>query len=121
MSLWVARESEKNMSKWMRDLMVAAASMCLVVTVVRAGGFELPNQGAAGAGQAEAFAAQADDPSAIYYNPAGIAQLKGTEISAGVYALFPRFRFDADNGPNQEMDLPAVLPHFYAVSDLGTE
>jgi long-chain fatty acid transport protein len=108
-------------SKWMRPALLMTATAWFAVTMVRAGGFELPNQGAAGAGQAEAFAAQADDPSAIYYNPAGIAQLQGTEVSAGIYALFPKFRFDADNGPSEEMTLPSELPQFYAVSDLGTE
>jgi long-chain fatty acid transport protein len=107
--------------KLLRNACLLTGTAYFAVSTVCAGGFELPNQGAAGAGQAEAFAAQADDPSAIYYNPAGIAQLKGTEASAGIYALFPKFRFDADNGPNQEMDLPSLIPHFYIESDLGTE
>lgn len=32
----------------------------------------------------EAFIVQADDPSAIAFNPAGMAQLKGTQISNGI-------------------------------------
>ena len=35
------------------------------------GAFEVLQQSARASGQAEAFAAQADDPSAIWYNPAG--------------------------------------------------
>jgi long-subunit fatty acid transport protein len=50
---------------------------------VYAGGFAIDEQGAAAMGRANAFSAQADDPSALFYNPAGIGQLEGTEISVG--------------------------------------
>lgn len=36
-------------------------------------------------GRANAFAATADNPSAIYYNPAGLTQLQGEQISLSVY------------------------------------
>ena len=86
-----------------------------------AGGIDVINQGARGAGQSEAFAAQADDPSAIYYNPAGLTQLHGTQFSAGAYAIFPDFKFQGDNGAREEMNFPALLPHVYAVSDFGLD
>jgi long-chain fatty acid transport protein len=35
-----------------------------------------------------AFAAQADDPSALFYNPAGIAFLKGTQVSLGSTTIY---------------------------------
>ena len=78
-------------------------------------------QGARAAGQADAFVAQADDPSAIHYNPAGLTQLRGTHVSVGALGLFPQWTFDADNGPDQSMYLPSLLPHVYAVSDLGLD
>ena len=40
-------------------------------------------QGAAASGMGNAFAAQADDPSALHYNPAGIAQLRGIQVMGG--------------------------------------
>jgi long-chain fatty acid transport protein len=46
-------------------------------------GFKVMEQGAKAAAMANAFAAQADDPSAVYYNPAGIAFLPGLQISIG--------------------------------------
>src|SRR5207302_1346108 len=66
------------------------------------------------------FTAQADDPSAIFYNPSGLTQLHGTNVSAGAYFLFPIFRDVGPNG-NEEMRLPTVLPHVYAESDFGLE
>lgn len=45
--------------------------------------FRIIPQGAAAEGQANAFAAQADDPSAIHYNPAGMTQLRGIQFSVG--------------------------------------
>lgn len=40
-------------------------------------GLPLPDQDTAATGRGEAFVATADNPSAIYYNPAGITQLSG--------------------------------------------
>jgi len=48
-----------------------------------AAGFRLPEQGAKAMGMGMAFTAQADDPSAIYYNPAGIVQLEGQNVMIG--------------------------------------
>lgn len=47
-------------------------------------GLRIPNQDAAAIARGNAFAATADDPSALYYNPAGLTQLPGLEIQAGV-------------------------------------
>jgi long-chain fatty acid transport protein len=85
------------------------------------GGIEVPMQSSRAAGQADAFTAQADDPSAIFYNPAGLTQLKGTQASIGAYYLQPLFHFRGDNGVGERMDLPSVLPHLYVDSDLGTK
>lgn len=46
-------------------------------------GSRIPNQDAAAIARGNAFAATADNPSAIYYNPAGITQLKGHNVQVG--------------------------------------
>jgi long-chain fatty acid transport protein len=46
-------------------------------------GFRVPNQDASAIARGNAFVATADNPSAIYYNPAGITQLEGQNIQAG--------------------------------------
>ena len=43
----------------------------------------IQGQGAAASAMSNAFAAQADDPSALHYNPAGMTQLRGLQFMAG--------------------------------------
>ena len=50
---------------------------------IHAEAFRILPQGASATGQGGAFAAQADDPSAVHYNPAGMTQLPGVQFSAG--------------------------------------
>lgn len=57
-------------------LVFAAAS-------ANAAGFRLPEAGAKAMGMGFAFTAQANDPSAIYFNPAGLTQLEGQNVMAG--------------------------------------
>jgi long-chain fatty acid transport protein len=49
-------------------------------TAAGAAGFAILQQGTAAMAQGNAFVAQADDPSAVFYNPAGLMQLKQPEI-----------------------------------------
>jgi long-chain fatty acid transport protein len=46
-------------------------------------GFRTPNQDAEAIARGNAFAATADNPSAMYYNPAGISQLEGQHFQLG--------------------------------------
>ena len=43
----------------------------------------IQSQGTAASAMSNAFAAQADDPSALHYNPAGMTQLRGLQFMAG--------------------------------------
>lgn len=69
-----------------RALLALAAGLLLAAPVVHAGGFSVFDQGAKGAGLAGAFVAQADDASAVYYNPAGMAFFDGPAVAAGALA-----------------------------------
>lgn len=51
-------------------------------------GIRVPNQDAEAIGRGNAFAATADNPSALYYNPAGITQLQGQNFQVGVLTYF---------------------------------
>jgi long-chain fatty acid transport protein len=55
---------------------------------VSANGFGLADQDAFATARGEAFVATADNPSAIYYNPAGITQIAGTSLRSGLYSIY---------------------------------
>jgi len=59
-------------------------------------GFAINEQDAKAVAMGGAFVAQADDPAAVYYNPAGILQLDGTQVSVGMSAISPHARFETD-------------------------
>src|SRR5256885_5700092 len=61
----------------------AALVLATGTVPVHAASFRILDQGAAAAGQSDAFTAQADDPSAIYYNPAGMTQLRRVQAYLG--------------------------------------
>lgn len=56
-------------------------------TIASAGAFRIFDQSASGTAQGGAFAAQADDPSAIFFNPAGMTQLRGVQTSLGTMLI----------------------------------
>jgi long-chain fatty acid transport protein len=58
--------------------------LLLTASTSFAAGFRLPQAGAKAMGMGFAFTAVADDPSAIYFNPAGLTQLKGQNVMVGV-------------------------------------
>ena len=80
-----------------------------------AGGFSFTEHGAAASGKANAFAGEANDPSAIFYNPAGITQLPGTQFMIGtsIVKLDSTFR-SSTTGENTNLeDQFPIVPHFY--------
>ena len=64
-------------------------------------GIRIADQDAAATARGNAFTATADNPSAIYYNPAGITQLDGQNVSAGVYGVALNSHF---NGSGMSLD-----------------
>lgn len=69
----------------MRGWKILSGLLVLLMTASTsfAAGFRLTEAGAKAMGMGFAFTAQADDPSAIYFNPAGLTQLKGQNVMVG--------------------------------------
>src|SRR5262249_18276794 len=80
-------------------------------------GIAREDEGPAAAALAGAFTARADDPSAVFYNPAGILQLDGTRLMVGGSGALPSLALDRGehNQSSQDQDLfhfPSVYrPH----------
>ena len=66
-----------------RVLLLVSVAALLSTSAVFASGFMIPEQGAKASSMAGAFTAIADDPSAIFYNVAGIAQQRRLSGIAG--------------------------------------
>lgn len=91
--------------------------------------FRILGQSASATSQSIAFAAQADDPSAIHYNPAGMTQLEGFQVSMGTNLASASFRFKNATGTKIEGDFggtvanppPTNLYVTASLKDLGIE
>ena len=83
-------------------------------------GFGVYEQGSAAMGQGNAFAARANDPSAIFYNPAGISQLEGTQVSLGATAILVESEFQSDLTSNttKMFRKTSFPPNFYVTRAL---
>ena len=76
----------KNTKKCLKIGLVTVSS-ALGAASVHASAFDLPDQDAFAIGRGMAVVATADNPSAIYYNPAGITQIPGANLRLGMYAI----------------------------------
>jgi long-chain fatty acid transport protein len=90
-----------------------------------ASGFAIESQGARAMGFAGAYVAQAADPSAIFYNAAGIGFLKGKQLYvAGAFAgLSTDFTGSGPNPPAGTIEKSdrglGILPAFYYSQQVG--
>lgn len=99
---------------------------CLLSGHAFASGFSIFEQGAKASGMAGAFAATADDPSAVFYNVAGLAQQREMSVLAG--ATFINFSNEFNGDPNDPFTSGVrgqyarhtfVPPNMYAILPIG--
>lgn len=81
-------------------------------------------QGAAAAGQGNAFVAQADDASAIHFNPAGLSQVDGVQSIVGSNLMGGSIKYKSPAGLDTRGDLGGSITspppsHFYLSANLG--
>jgi long-chain fatty acid transport protein len=73
--------------------LLTIALLVFTHTLLNAGGFQVNEHGSRAMGMGGAFIAVASDPSAIYFNPAGLSQLKGLKVMMGATFIAPRTTF----------------------------
>ncbi|HYC58209.1 MAG TPA: outer membrane protein transport protein [Thermoanaerobaculia bacterium] len=112
----------------MRFLRLTATAMmtCVLATSAFGSGFLIPEQGAKASAMAGAFAATADDPSAIFYNPAGIAQQREIAALAGTTLINFTNEFVGDPNSPVTSGVEAKynrhtfnIPNMYAIYPIG--
>jgi long-chain fatty acid transport protein len=100
-----------------RVIWLSALAVCLLAPASSFGaGFALFEHGARAIALGGAFGATADDPTAIYYNPAGLAFQSGTEYAVGVYFITETAKFHGDNPyPGDDYSVEMKKQIFYPV------
>ncbi len=104
---------------------VTVAICCLALSTNRVNGsaFSIAENGARAAGMGTAFTSVADDGSAIFYNPAGIAFSQGTNFQMDNLAVVGLFRF-VPSDPSPGLSIPekgfhgSIKPKFIPVGSL---
>lgn len=104
-----------------RKVALAALLTPLVVvgsgaaTKAHAAGYAVFTHGASALGQGNAVTAHSDNPSAIFYNPALISKLEGTQLQVGTTAIFSSREFTSSaTGENTQSDATFFPSTFYA-------
>ena len=95
--------------------LVAIVFLGMSARDVAANGFGLPDQDAFATARGEAFVATADNPSAIYYNPAGITQLTGNNVRGGLNSVYyePTYQPPNSGRTYYSSDNFAYLPQLF--------
>src|SRR5437773_3191238 len=80
--------------------LTTVVALLVCPSIGQATGFRIVDQSASATGQASAFTAQADDASAVYYNPAGMTQLRRVQVSLGTLLIGGAPSFTSPTGGN---------------------
>jgi long-chain fatty acid transport protein len=92
---------------------LAVAATALLPESLFALGIRIADQDPAATSRGNAFAATADNPSAIYYNPAGIAQLEGENVSLGGYGVLLNSHFNNGATSLDTVERVQGIPQIY--------
>ncbi|MDN0082899.1 OmpP1/FadL family transporter [Crenobacter sp. SG2305] len=78
-------------------VMLMGGAVGVLSTQALASGYQFGSQSVSGQGNAHANGAEANDPTTIFSNPAGMSRLDGTQISGGLSVVVPHSDY-TDNG-----------------------
>ncbi|MCL5097554.1 MAG: outer membrane protein transport protein [Candidatus Omnitrophica bacterium] len=122
----IAKRIKDAVKRWFRSTSRGCILVLAIVSFwpsrVAGVGYRLPNQDPEAIARGNAFVATADNPSAIYYNPAGITQLQGQTAQAGLYLIQVGITYDSPSGEQvkNSSDIQPVpqLYYVYSLKDL---
>jgi long-chain fatty acid transport protein len=100
-----------------RRLRTIAGQSLLLLTLpalALASGTRVGFKDAFATGRGNAFVATADNPSAVYYNPAGLTQLDGAQFDGNLYSVSAKSDYTGAGGSASMKDDWQNIPAFYA-------
>ncbi len=100
------------------------AFFLILSSQIFAGGFQINEHGARAMAMSGAFTAVANDASAVWFNPAGIVQLDGTQLMVGATAIIPRstFRGVSPDITQYDMQKQTFTPYnFYITKKINSK
>lgn len=106
---------QNRLANWSAILLFLCAVLAIWPSQVFGLGFRIPNQDAEAIARGNAFAATADNPAAIYYNPAGITQLPGLNAQFGILNYFGiNTHYDSPSGIHSDTKFELLpVPQLY--------
>ena len=111
-----------------RSLAAAAVFLLWQVRIVLAGGYELGDTGGEAMGRGGAFVAKSDNPTAVNYNPAGFAKLRGYQGAVSLNVVNFAYDFQRLSKTDSSSAYPAISKtnpwfiaplHLMVTADLG--
>src|SRR5947207_15088162 len=110
------QDSKPNVRGIGAAVLLLAALAFLQPVSLHALGFRIPNQDAEATARGNAFVATANNPSALYYNPAGITLLEGQNAQLGAHVISVNSHFKAATGGTEadtDFEIQPVLQFYY--------
>ena len=98
-------------------LIICLCMPFLIISNAYGSGFAVYTQGASSLGQGAATIAHSDDPSAIFFNPALMSKLEGTQIEIGTTLIFPSREFKSDiTGETSKAENDILYPSTFFIT-----
>lgn len=108
----------------LKKFTVSILALVFSASLVFGSGFSIYEQGAKATAMGGAFIAQANDISAMFYNPAGITSLQSSQLALGTAIIMPYASFQGPTHEDANLYTPAeelVFPptHLYATYNIN--
>ena len=106
-------------------LVLILAAFLGLAPFAQSSGFLIYEHGAAAMGMAGAFVSIANNATAVFHNPAGMAWLQGTQVSLGGTFIIPKGSLSLPNWPDptyrnvDQLDQTFLAPNFYLTHKFG--
>ncbi len=103
-------------SQYISAILLASA-LCFNATDSFGSGFAVYTQDASALGQGNAMIAHTDGPAAIFFNPALLNKLEGTQVEVGTTLIFPSRKFKSDlSSTEYETEYSVFYPSTFYIS-----